>query len=42
LTVVAMALAVIVKALPFNYATDRAIPQGIDRSTFDEAFGRRD
>ena len=33
---------VIFKALLFNYATDRAIPQGIDRSTFDDAFGRRE
>ena len=32
---------VVFKALLFNYATDRAVPDGIDRSTFADAFGPR-
>ena len=33
---------VIFKALLFNYATDRSVPQGIDSSSFASAFGPRD
>ena len=32
---------VVFKALLFNYATDRAVPEGLDRSTFADAFGPR-